>query len=342
MVAGLAVAAACGRQNFDPAHNIVFVTSTAHVPAEFGADLAGADAICAARAAEAGLPGPYRAYLATSRVRAPDRLENARGWVRVDGRPVVDRISDLTSGQFLYPPRLDEHGDDFGDSDEPVATGAAADGSLDQSGNCTDYTDSAGGVAAGFVGRTMEQWRGRGSSLPCSSAVRLYCFGIAYDTPLQFTPAIGRRAFVTAQAFMPGGGLAAADALCASEASLAGLGGAYRAWLATDLASGASRFDLSRPTWVRVDGVELAESRLAFVSGLLLAAPNLTSLGAHTSGVVITGGAAGQRSDRTCGDWTDPASGTGYGLMHATSMTAFARGVDFAACSGRPIYCFEE
>lgn len=78
--------AACGRYNFDIQRDATstdaranayyaFVTSTRQVPTTFGKDLAGADAICNARAAEAGLPGTYVAWLSTTTVAAIDRSQ---------------------------------------------------------------------------------------------------------------------------------------------------------------------------------------------------------------------------------------------------------------------------
>src|SRR5690606_4557544 len=82
--------------------NLVFVTSTTHEPASLGG-LAGGDAICAARAEAAGLPGTYVAWLSTATVDARDRLGSARGWRRVDGEPFADTVEDLASGKIFYP-----------------------------------------------------------------------------------------------------------------------------------------------------------------------------------------------------------------------------------------------
>jgi hypothetical protein len=98
-LAAVGLATGCGRLDFDEqsdsgeiatSANFVFVTSSAHAPIELGPDLGAADAICAARATEANLPGTYVAWLSTSTRQARDRLAGARGWVRVDGRPVAD------------------------------------------------------------------------------------------------------------------------------------------------------------------------------------------------------------------------------------------------------------
>jgi hypothetical protein len=93
---------------FSPPPNIVFVTSTRHSP-KFGG-LAGADAICAARATAGGLAGTYKAWLSTSTVNAKDRLVPASGWARPDGKPVLNQIKDIESNKVFYPPSLDESG----------------------------------------------------------------------------------------------------------------------------------------------------------------------------------------------------------------------------------------
>lgn len=330
--------AGCGRTEFDPIHNVAFVTSTTHQLITFGADLAGADAICAERAADAGLVGPFAAYLASSTVRAPDRLANARGWLRTDGRPFVDRIVDLTAGRLYHPLRVDEHGEDLGIAAGPVATGAQADGTVSAFSTCLDYTSpmTYEGVRVGYAQRTFQGWSEEGR-VPCSNGVRLYCFGTSFDLPLEPPELTGRRAFVTVQALSVGGGLAAADALCQSEAALAGLGGTFLALLPTGASSAASRFDLTGPAWSRVDGIVLAESALAFMAGSLLASPNVTAIGDHVGSLVLTGGAPSQPG-RTCNDWTDPATNTDHGNSATTSGAAFV--ASGGGCGG-PIYCLE-
>jgi len=328
---------ACGRDHFDPAHNVAFVTSTVHDPLTFGADFAGADATCAAAAADAGLHGTYVAYLASSAVRAPDRLGNARGWIRVDGEPFVDRVADLTAGRIFNPLRIDEHGEDVGVAAGPVATGAYPNG--DPSSTCDNWSNPAGSYLFGAAHGTTEAWSWTdGFPVSCASAARLYCFGTTFDSPLEPAPAPGPRAFITIQAFVPGGGLAAADALCANEASLAGLPGTFRALLGTSTAPAASRFDLAGPTWMRVDGVPLASSRLAFVAGELATSPSVTALGTDVVRRVLTGGAPGQ-IDGSCSDWTDPSATGTAGTSNRASTSAF--GAIFSDCVGYPIYCLE-
>ena len=56
--------------------------------------LAGADAICAARANAAGLPGTFKAFLGSLNANAWARLAGARGFARVDGKPFGDTVAD--------------------------------------------------------------------------------------------------------------------------------------------------------------------------------------------------------------------------------------------------------
>ena len=223
----LLVLAACGRDHFDPAHNVAFVTSTVHDPVTFGSDGAGADAICAQTASAAGLVGDYRAYVATTSVPAPDHLGNARGWIRTDGKPVADLVADLQTGHLLYPLRLDENGDDQGPV--TVATGAQADGSVSLGGNCSDWANAATNYAVGIPAATGGAWAASGGS-SCASVAHLYCFGVGMSSPLGVEPASGRLAFVTIQAYVPTAGLAGADALCASRSEERRVGKECRSW----------------------------------------------------------------------------------------------------------------
>jgi hypothetical protein len=95
--------------------NIMFATSTAQTGALGG--LAGADMICAQRATAASLPGTYVAYLSSispagAPINAPSRVGAASGWVRVDGKPVMNAITQLTAGTLFNAPSLMENGID--------------------------------------------------------------------------------------------------------------------------------------------------------------------------------------------------------------------------------------
>jgi hypothetical protein len=339
----LVVLAACGRDHFDPAHNIAFVTSTVHDPLTFGSDGAGADAICRQTATAAGLAGEYRAYVATTSVPATDHLGNSRGWIRVDGKPVADLVTDLQSGHLLYPLRVDENGEDLGPGFITVATGADLDGQASSSGNCGDWTAVAAATySSGSPSASGTAWVEATPNL-CTNLAHLYCFGVGLSSPLEVTPAPGRLAFVTVQSYAPtsGLGLQGADDLCASEATAAQLPGTFKALLGTSTASAISRFDISGPTWVRTDGIPLADSALAFANADLTASPSVTALGTEAAvDNAMTGGDINVVGLNTCADWVGTAGGTLEGAAFFASARAF--NVTSTGCTGAPIYCLAQ
>jgi hypothetical protein len=342
----------CGRRSFDPpeadamfdsseapaANNYVFVTSTTHLPATFGADLSGADAICAARAQAADLAGTYVAWLSSSTVHARERLTGARGWIRMDGRPVVDRVEDLIAGRLFYPIRMDEHGEDVGVLGARVATGTRGTGEV-AAETCMDYTDPAANVQGGYPWQTRVGWT-NDSAGPCSTAMRIYCFGIDLGVPVTVVPVQGRRAFVSATLFGLDGGLSGADAICDSDAMLAGLPGTYRALLGTASEPAAARFDLTGANWVRVDGVPLAASPLAFMSGQV-ETTMLDPLGVPQNTTIATGGAPLTPYNGTCTDWTTTTGTHVVGRSNTTSNDMFFAGSGGLCATPKPVYCLE-
>jgi hypothetical protein len=340
-----ALAASCGRLEFDAPSitgNLAFVTSTAYDVTTFGSDLSGADAACNERARVAGLPGRYVAYLSTSALNARDRLAGARGWWRTDGRPFVDRIDDLTMGHVLHPLRADETGAMVSQSPK-VATGTTNLG-IKSSATCSDYTDPGGIIAVGSPTETGDGWVAfPDTPPPCTTSLRLYCFGIDLDEPLQIQPASGRLAFLSIQGFTAGGGITSADELCRTEAAQAGIPRDFLALLPTVGAAAGSRFSLTGPNWTRVDGIPLAESPLAFMNGDLIATPNVTALGGFETRSVITGGQWLSMSSSTCTDWTDPtATNVMLGLSNHVGSRVSVWTSSFAGCDGRAgLYCLE-
>jgi hypothetical protein len=350
------LAVACGRSGFDvdasdavpsdgvvvhPSDaNFVFLTSSLHSPV--GLTLQSADDICNARATAAGLPGTYVAWLSTSTVAARNRVGTARGWVRPDGRPFSDRVEDILAGVIYYPIALDESGAPVGAQD-PVITGSNAYGTT--ANNCTNFTmGSPDSAAAGDPLGTAGAWATSGT-MDCGVMGRLACFGTTKSIPLVFAPATGRRAFQSVQLFTPAaGGLASADALCNSEASLAGIGSSYRALLATTANNMSSRLDLTGAPWVRLDGVALADTPLAFISNQIRTTLNVTSTKSYVMTTVFTGATdptmIAPDGFKTCGDWTGSAANALIGAANRTDAMFYISGG--ASCSPQPIYCLEE
>lgn len=328
-----------------PQPNLVFVTSGVVTPSALGG-LAGADATCAAAASAAGLGGTYRAWLSTSTVDAKDRLASARGWVRVDGRPVVDTVADLVSGKMYYPIRISETGQDIDALGlDYVITATRETGVYDPNGSaCGDWT-SATGSAVGGRARGATRNFTYGFSSTCTGSYRLYCFGVDRSVAVS-APALGarRRAFL-APSWIPGGGLASADVQCQGEADSAGLGGAWAALLATTTATAASRFDLTGPTWTRLDGVAVAETPSAFAIGQLQAPINLTADRRYVETIVWTGSPSPNlKGSATCVGWTsNQASDVGdHGYSSSSAGdAAFIFGAPQGCNVGFGLYCLE-
>jgi hypothetical protein len=346
--------AACGRFHFDvladgtttgdstELANYAFVTSSHQLPTTFGADLSGADAICNARAVEGGLPGTYVAWLSTTTVAAKDRLAGARGWIRTDGMPFTDQVADLVASTIYYPLDRDEH--------KNLVTGFVLTGTNDTGGmlpNCADYSDPAQMIYFGRPEATAHGWTHE-SSVSCSTMGPIYCFGIDRSQPVTITPSTGRTAFLTVQSFIPdAGGLATADALCASEASNAGLSGTYRALLATTTANAISRVSITGATWVRTDGIAIASSPTELMNGLMTAPLNVSAKGIYRIANALTGAAdvttLSPGGAQNCVDWTSSGTTSRLGLPSYIDSGFFYDPAQMASCqTGKPLYCLEQ
>ncbi len=292
---------ACVRE----ARNVVFVTGERYRSWYDFATPAEADAICTASATAGGIPGTFTAWLSISTTNARDRL-SGRGWVRPDRREFADSVADLTSGEIFHPIRIDEFGRDVL-SDLLVYTGTLPDGTA-SSGTCADWRASSGTSAQfGIASAGTDYWTEERIS-NCGDYRRLYCFGTDHDTALAPTTHTGRIAFLSASPFVLGGGLSAADALCASEASSAGLSGTFLAFLATDTVSAITRFGGLGPTWVRPDGVRIVEYPVDLL-GILVSPISQQADGTYSSGVTWGGAhTVDTVTGYTCTNWTSTSS----------------------------------
>jgi hypothetical protein len=311
--------------------------------------LGGADAECDRSAAAASLPGRYRAWLSTSAAAAPTRLGSASGWIRPDGRPFALSRTALLANAILYPPRLDERGEDVGAA-YYVATGTRADltSSPYTAADWTTSSDFLLGHAVGGSGVWTDSTKnGAGQG-------HLYCFGIDGDTspPPLTAPAGARFAFVTASSYVPADtpGIAKADELCNREASMADprFRGSYLALLATTTTAAADRFDTAGAPWVRPDGVpvltQAADLRRSPPD--LVAAINVQLDGSYVRDGVYTGAAdptTPAAVSTSCRDWA-PSGGADLGttgLAQETDADAF--GFYAQGCArGARIYCLQQ
>jgi hypothetical protein len=163
----------------------------------------------------------------------------------------------------------------------------------------------------------------------------------------------GRLAFVTVGKWLPAGGIAGADAVCASEASTAGLAGTFKAVLATASAGSLGRFSQAGNPWFRVDGVALTQTTAQMFDGqlpYLETSLNVTALGAYIienplfTDAVWTGPRL-VGSTKTCTDWTSSAStdrGATAFITDTQINTELSESYPQACNVARRLFCFQQ
>ena len=157
--------------------------------------------------------------------------------------------------------------------------------------------------------------------------------------------ALERRMFVTSTAQSGAlGGIEGADALCAQQATEAGLEGEFRAWLSTTSSSVAERLMPEEDArYVLVDGTLLATSWEDLLDGSIAARINLDASGQTRSGDVWTGtlatGASYEVDD--CEGFTS-TMGTGLCGTTASSGSLWTENATPFCLSQLRLYCIEE
>lgn len=157
---------------------LVFVTSTSHT-GDLGG-LAGADAICQARAQAAGRSGTFRAWLSDGTLSASQRIQHFAGVYYRLAPPGTLRVAsnwnDLVNGLDGAAIATDEFGVSAG-SGTFAWTGTHYYGATDTSNTrCSDWT-TASSLQSGTIGWTSagsSDWSESGST-SCNSERRLYC-----------------------------------------------------------------------------------------------------------------------------------------------------------------------
>ncbi|MET0342023.1 MAG: hypothetical protein ABW252_13550, partial [Polyangiales bacterium] len=309
----------------------------------------------------AGLPGRYVAFLYDAKGTHPSaRLAGSRGWVRPDGKVVADAPDELRAGP-RYPLRLDEFGADriaasfeLRENGAALAwTGSDLDGITRFNGKyppdvgssaftCDGWTqaraDRYGGLGAGGAsGREFTEH----SFDTCNQKHRLFCFGVGNQAEVVLPQVAGRLAYVTRTNWTPGGGLAAADRACQSEAQAAGRAGTFRALLATSTGSAASRFDGTKAPWVRPDGTPVTERGNSLQTEAIPfeVPPMLDARGEPVKRGYWLGATALRAPGTpasTCGNWSDGrATARGRAGQTSTSVAPYlALGAIDARCDG--------
>jgi len=154
------------------------------------------------------------------------------------------------------------------------------------------------------------------------------------------------------------GGLAGADAICQTHATMACLPGTYMAWLSTSQHTPSIRFNHSSVPYRRVDGVQIAQNWNDLIDGQLDApldkdelgnAPNPSmSLGQCQTDLVYSGtnadGTAQGTADIRCSDWTSSSTDGTWGRFTVTTgnWSHYCTGGGGTCSRKSPIYCFQQ
>lgn len=325
----------------DARANVMFVTSETY-DGNLGG-LSGADQKCNASAASAGLSGTFVALLSSPAINAFDRLGDARGFVRPDGKPIAGSPIELREGRFAYPPNLDADGAQQSDW---VWTGRTAD--------CSGWTSNADdppappyGGDAGDASLSGDAAFGYGS-VGCSAKLHLYCTEVSQRAALPAANVSGYRLAFVARGSLenysdyiidPGVGLAGLDSQCQTEASIAGLSGTYKALVATTSASPASRFNSSGAPYARPDGVKLSDTGAQFFAEGPKYPINVSADGFEyfsNNGVWFGATSLTSVGTDTCNNWT---SRTGdYSGLRTLAGDASFTSYNYTTCDARYLY----
>jgi hypothetical protein len=161
------------------------------------------------------------------------------------------------------------------------------------------------------------------------------------------SPSTERRIFVTSTVQTAAlGGIAGADALCATQAADANLDGEFKAWLSTTSSSVVDRLSHDGGPFVRVDETIVANDWADLLDGALLAPIDRDATGQARTGDVWTGtlstGASYAVSD--CAAFTSGSGSSGHALCgSSTSTTATWTDNQPASCpSTLRLYCIEQ
>ena len=318
--------------------NLVFVTSSTQ-QGNFGG-LAGADAICANDATNAGLPGTYVAWLSTDTFDIRTRIGEAKGWARVDGKGVANDLTELATSGPRVPISRTANNADLRAVTAHVYTGTQPNG---QPGmyDCGNWTlNNVGDVLTGDIAGGRDTFTETDRSA-CSLEARLYCFGVDKSTPLPPPPVGEPLAFLSRMPWTPTTGIAGADTICTDEASAASLPGTFKAALPTVGTKSADRFR-TRPVYYLPGGGELgrilemtsAESFFTrYADGT--PAPNI---------MAWTGGAPSSIADdaATCMNWTSSTAMGIVGQPHFADKRIFVRYAREPCANPRAVYCLQD
>jgi hypothetical protein len=155
------------------AHTL-FTTSSSHLPYQLGG-ISGADAICATRAAAAGLTDAsyYKAIISTASLAARKRIA-IRGDVYLVNGSFLATHEDFWGGTHNADMNYDENSTSIGGGTK-VITGTSGSGFYTGGGDCNGYLSNSGNVTHGKTDQTNSQWADSASVACNTTGMRLYC-----------------------------------------------------------------------------------------------------------------------------------------------------------------------
>lgn len=290
------------------AENLAFITS-GRFPSNLGA-VTNYDDKCNAAATTAGLNDSsgkaFVALMSSSSSAVSARLGNARGWIRLDGKPLFDTLSTAFGMRQLWNAiALNELGASAG-ARQFVYTGLERDGTASASWNCTEWTGN-GQALGGLSDSGPVQWASYVYA-SCGQTLPIICLGKTRTTTVKPIVTAGKLVWTSPDPFINGGGKTP-DAVCqASKPS--GVTTAV-ALIATSTRAASSVLSATT-SYVRPDGT-LVGTGAQLAAGTLLSGIWQTGNGTYDDGMHTawtgsqTPNAVGTMQD-TCSNWTDGAA----------------------------------
>jgi hypothetical protein len=157
----------------------------------------------------------------------------------------------LFTGAVYYPLAYDENGKRvIGDT----LSGMVGTSQVAWGYNCQDWTDATAYTSRGHTHAGGLGWTGNNVGVSsCGIRDRVVCVMKGGQTPVTVTPVAGKKIYLTRSAWLPGGGLADADAKCLADAPASVV--AAKAVLAASSRDLTDVLDATA-TYVRPDGVK--------------------------------------------------------------------------------------
>ena len=156
------------------------------------------------------------------------------------------------------------------------------------------------------------------------------------------------KVFVTSQTYNGNlGGTAGAHSKCQALATAAGLGGTFRAWIASDFWDSPKKlFSSTTLPYQLVTGEQIADNFNDLTDGRLDSVLNKNESGnLHTvtstwSSTIGSGEQGGVASD--CGDWTNGSTLSSYTGFISTTSFKWTWNKSLACNWTLPLYCFQQ